>query len=227
MKVLVGCPTSYHKAYCLDEYAAGIKALQGKFDVLIVDNSKDDDYFKKIKAAGLPVVKGPWTEGARDRIVASRNVLRQKALDEGYDYFFSLEQDVIPPPDGLKRLLSYNEKIISGIYTKNYSIVDEQDREVGRQELPLVWVFDHNKIRQLTMRELNPARLIQAVLTGVGCILIHRSVLEKIEFRWDPAHKGFDDTFFCKDAQKHGFKIFADTGLLCEHLEMDWKGIQK
>lgn len=224
-RILVGCPTSEHKAYCLKEYASGINAHNGEFDVLLVDNTSHEDYSAKIKAAGLPVVKGPFLEHARDRIVASRNILRQKVLDEGYDWLFSLEQDVIPQPDALQKLLNSGKDIVSGIYTKNY-VLEKDGKDVGRKELPLIWVFD-KKVRQLEMAELEPPRAIQAVLTGLGCLLIHRSVLEKVTFRWDPKHKGFDDAFFCHDAQKSGFKIWADTGIKCKHLEMDWKGIKK
>ena len=99
-KILVGCPTSHHKAYCLKEYAEAVKSLDyPNYDILLVDNSPDEDYINKIKEHGLSVIKGHYFEGARDRIIASRNILRQKAIDEGYDYFFSLEQDVIPPRD--------------------------------------------------------------------------------------------------------------------------------
>ena len=83
MKVLVGCPTYFNKEYALEKYAASIKALTHdgfQMDILLVDNSAGEEYFKKIKAIGLPVVKGPWHEKARDRIIASRNVLRDKAI---------------------------------------------------------------------------------------------------------------------------------------------------
>src|SRR3989344_9577139 len=107
VKVLVGCPTSFHKEYCLDKYAEGIKALTYRYsDVLLVDNSKDDSYLNKIKVMGLNATKGFYFEGARDRIVASRNILREKVLNEGYDYFLSLEQDVVPPKDIIERMLS-------------------------------------------------------------------------------------------------------------------------
>ena len=76
--------------------------------------------------------------------------------------------------------------------------------------------------------EPEPPRVIRAVATGLGCILIHRSVLEKVQFRWDQSKPGFDDMFFCRDAQLDGtFKLWADTGIRCGHLEMDWEGIKK
>ena len=50
MKILIGCPTSAHKKYCLKEYINSIKSLTYKnFDVLIVDNSENDKYFNEIK----------------------------------------------------------------------------------------------------------------------------------------------------------------------------------
>ncbi|MBI4150729.1 hypothetical protein HY492_01245 [Candidatus Woesearchaeota archaeon] len=224
MKILVGCPTSQHKAYCLKEYTAGVKALQGTFDVLIVDNSDSDSYLAELKSAGLPAVKGPMPTKIKDRIVACRNVLRQKVLDEGYDYFFSLEQDVIPPPDALQKLLAAQKLIVGGVYTKHYRVMDG-DNEVGTQERPLLWTSVHGKIAQWTMDALEPTRVQQVLFTGLGCLLIHRSVLENISFRWDVSRKGFDDVFFCTDAQKFG--IFVDTSVRCPHLEMSWEGIEK
>src|SRR3989338_8989744 len=132
-KILLGCPTSAHKSYCLNEYAEGVKALQGSFDVLIVDNSDSGKHLEQVKGVGLPCIKGPFFRGARDRIVASRNLLREKVLNEGYDFLFSLEQDVIPQKDALQKLLSHNKPIVSGVYTKKY-ILEKNGKEMGRKE---------------------------------------------------------------------------------------------
>ena len=87
-KILVGCPTSFHKEYALEAYAKAIKSLTYKnFDILLVDNSEDNKYFEKIKSFNIPVIKGPYFPSARDRIVASRNLLREKVIKD-YDYFF-------------------------------------------------------------------------------------------------------------------------------------------
>ena len=48
-RVLVGCPTSDSHAYCLDGYMKSVLSLDYTFyDVLIIDNSKDENYKKKI-----------------------------------------------------------------------------------------------------------------------------------------------------------------------------------
>jgi hypothetical protein len=224
-KVLVGCPTSDLKDYALELYAEGVKALDyPNFDVLIVDNSKTDDYFKKIKKLGLPVVKGPYNESARQRIIDSRNIIRQKVLDEGYDYFLSLEQDVVPPKDVIQRLLNHDKKIVTGVY---FSYQTNNDVTLL---VPLLWKkVKGEEVRFMLEKEVLEPKLMEVGACGLGCILIHRSVLEKVKFRYDKEDKGFDDMWFCKDASDAGFKIFADTSVKCKHLikGWSWEGVKK
>lgn len=217
-KVLVGCPTSEHKGYALERYVEGVKALNyEKFDVLLVDNSKSDDYSKKIKSLGLPVVKGPYSEFARQRIIDSRNILRQKVLNEGYDYFFSLEQDVIPPRNVIQRLLSHSKKIVTGIYFR-YEIDD------GVKSLvPVLWKkFGKEKLKSIFEKEVLEPRLMEVGACGLGCVLIHRDVLEKVMFKFDKNYESFDDMWFCRESLEKGFKIFADTSVKCKHLVVGW-----
>lgn len=224
-KILVGCPASNHKNYALKHYAKCVKALTyNNFDVLLVDNSKNNNYLERIKSLGLPVIKGAYNESARQRIVDSRNILRQKVLDEGYDYFFSLEQDVIPPEDVIQRLLKHNKKIITGVY---FSYQTNNDVTLL---VPLLWQrVAKDKVRFMLEEEISEPRLVEVGACGVGCILIHRDVLEKVKFRFDKNDKGFDDVWFCLDAFNAGFRIFADTAIKCKHLikGWSWEGVKK
>ncbi|MEK6834809.1 MAG: glycosyltransferase family A protein, partial [Nanoarchaeota archaeon] len=116
-RVLVGCPTSFHKEYALKQYSNSVKFLDyDNYDILLVDNSQDDTYLNKIKESGLNAIKGPYFESAIQRIITSRNILKKYALDNNYDYLLSLEQDVIPEKDILTRLVSHNKEIVSGVY---------------------------------------------------------------------------------------------------------------
>ena len=229
-KILVGCPTSFHKEYALEQYVESIKALTyPNFDILLVDNSKDDVYFKRIKKLSLPVIKGPWFESARDRIVASRSILREKVLKENYDYFFSLEQDVLPPKDILERLLKHNKKLITAVYFANNVIPSSQTSEL----IPLVYkLIDENT---LDMRSLNEAELwknpglMEVVSAGLGCVLIHKDILEKVKFRYEK--NTFDDRWFFIDCYNKKIKVFADTSIKCKHLIFNrpypWSKIKK
>ncbi len=229
-KILVGCPTSFHKEYALELYAKALKDLTySNFDILLIDNSKDDIYFKKLKSLELPVIKGPWFESARDRIIASRNLLRQKTLDEGYDYFFSLEQDVLPPPNILQGLLKHNKEIITAIYFADNVIPGKILPEL----IPLVYVLENPET--LAMRALNSKELwdkqglMEIVSAGLGCVLIHKNILKQIKFRYDK--NTFDDRWFFIDLYNKKIKSYADTSLKCKHLihnrPYPWKSIQK
>ena len=78
--------------------------------------------------------------------------------------------------------------------------------------------------------ELNNPRLIQVHKCGLGCVLIHRSVLEKIEFRYVKELEAFDDIHFSNDIIKNGFNIYADLSVVCKHLVLnrpwDWKDMK-
>lgn len=216
-KILVGCPTSDYKEYCLDEYAEAVKNLDYPCcDILLIDNSKTNDYFKKLKEKNLSVEKSKWFEGAMDRIVTSRNMLRQKVIDKNYDYLFSLEQDVIPPKNILRKLVSQNKKIISAVYFNPKQGKHIPLLAINRGLSKLSYIPEEIVI--------NSNKIIKVDYCGLGAVLIHRSVLEKIMFR-KSEKPGFDDWWFCKDAKKEGFEIYADLSIKCKHLikNRPWK----
>ena len=59
-------------------------------------------------------------------------------------------------------------------------------------------------------------------LAGLGCALIHYSVLKKIEFRFEKGIDKHPDTFFAEDCEKHKVPIYIDTSIVCEHKNKSW-----
>jgi GT2 family glycosyltransferase len=224
-RVLVGCPTSDHKAYCLDEYAKAIKQLTYKnHDVLLVDNSETEEYVEWLKQLKIPVIKDTYFERARERIVHSRNILRETVLEKGYNYFLSLEQDVLPPKDVIEQLLSHGKKVVTGVYFTQYTV---QSKPLLR---PLLWTTVPGKKELVFVAEKNlekPA-LLKIKASGLGCMLIHRSVLEKISFRLHEP-KVYDDMAFCHDLAQKGIDLYVDTSVKCKHLikGMEWDKIKE
>ncbi|MDP3919143.1 MAG: hypothetical protein Q8Q35_04560, partial [Nanoarchaeota archaeon] len=108
-KVLVGTPICDWYRYCWDEFYEKVSNLDyDNYDLLFVDNSTDDSFYKELKEKGVNVIRSGFEfERARDRLIDGRNILRKKALDEGYDYFFNIEQDVIVPKNMIKSMLGY------------------------------------------------------------------------------------------------------------------------
>lgn len=252
-KILVGCPTFEGKAYCLEKYADRVKNLSYEnYDIFLVDNSKTDKYAKKIKKLGIDAARTGRKRRARETIVVARNLLRKKMLDEGYDYFLSLEQDVIPPADVIEALMEHKKDIVGGLYcnfvTDNFGITQMKPlvyMAVSKEEFEQLKgeKFKGTEIQkkilsgkitkpeqihsQLSLEHVKEPRLMEVLFTGLGCILISRKVLEKVKFDW--AKDSFDDAKFAEDARKAGFKVYIDTRVRCDHIvnkEMSWKGIE-
>ena len=116
-KVLIACPTWEQKGYILERYLERINELTyPNFELLMVDNSKTDDYAYIIKEMGVKVRRIKWIKSSRQRLAAVRNYMRNYFLTGDYDYFFSLEQDIIPPKDVIEQLLAHKKKVVCGWY---------------------------------------------------------------------------------------------------------------
>tara|TARA_Y100000310_G_scaffold338661_1_gene429001 strand:+ start:1837 stop:2520 length:684 start_codon:yes stop_codon:yes gene_type:complete len=223
-KILVGCPTSNHKEYCIEEYAEAIKNLTyPNYDILLVDNSQTEEYSKKLQKLGLEVKRDKYLERARERIVHSRNILREYALENNYDYFLSLEQDVIPPKDVLEQLLQHGKEVVTGVYFTKYTI---QGKPVLK---PLLWKAKGKTLEFVEEEKIIQPQLIIVKASGLGCVLISREVLEKISFRLSEENTTYDDMTFCEDLHKQGISLYADTAIKCKHLitGMNWDVIKE
>lgn len=215
MRVLVGCPTYEGKQYCLQKYIAGLKALTyPEKDILLIDNSPTPQFSKEIIASGIPVIRAGYSlRTPRDRIIHCRNILRKKVIEEGYDYFLSLEADVVSPPDIAEKLIAHNKDIVSAVvwYYSEY--------QGKRIPAPLLWDSDpqgdDNYMVYVAKEELQKPQLKEIKACSLSCCLIHRAVLEKIQFRY--SGESYDDVMFCIDARKLGYMIYVDTTVECTH----------
>lgn len=232
MKILVGSPVNEVYEYCLDEYLKGLKSLTYKnYDICLIDNSKTDKFYKKLKSLNIPVIRGRWFPEPRDRQVHGRNFLREKAINENYDYFLNIDQDVIPPKDIIERFLAQKRRVLTGIYFnyKQFTPKEKGTREGTRhgEVFPTIWALTSKEgdLRQIEEHELSPSRIIPVGLCGSGCLFIHNSVLKKITFHYSKENDDlnvnkliFDDSYFCQDLRKLKIPIYADTSMICRHL---------
>lgn len=231
MKILIGCPTSDRYKYCVNLWVERVREIISfskdiKIDYLLVDNSKTIDFFNDLIDKNVEVVKAPYFNDVKERIINSRNILKEKAINDGYDYFLSLEQDIIPDKNIVLKLLNHKKKIVSGYYSKRV-ILKLQDNKTGEIKnveinMPVIYIGDVNGVRVANPSEILNKGLILIGGFGVGCVLIHREVLEKINFRYEKDKKAFDDMFFCYDAQKLGYDLYLDSEVIVEHLHKAW-----
>lgn len=215
-KVLCGCPTNLKKSYILERYVSRLKELTyPNIELVLSDNSADDSFKLDIEKLGIKCLKSPWHEKSRFRIMTSRNQLRQYALDNGFDFYMSIEADVIPPVDIIEKLLIHNKDLVGGWYyigDPNYArpCVSQEWKEVG-----------NDKVVQAPPTQVVMAknRLMKAFLGSMGIMLISRNVLEKIKFRVLDRFSHHDDTWFFFDCEDNGFELWIDTDLLVVHLQ--------
>jgi len=226
-KVLVGCPTSIHKKYCIGEYWDRLSNLTyPNYDVLLVDNSKDNSYLYNLNEMGVPAIKSRYFKFAKDRVVFGRNLLREKVLKGGYDYFLSLEQDVIPPRGVIERFLWRDKKIISGLVFHLVPRVNDKGQKYLLQS-PLLGRYSHKEEGKISFFDTDEVLIINSMVDvdycSMGCLFIHKDVLRQIKFRYeeygsdDEDSVYWDDICFCKDVKKLGHNIYADLGVKCRH----------
>lgn len=151
---------------------------------------------------------------------------REVFLAGRFEAMLIIESDIIPPADALKRLADLDCDIAYGVYVFRKSAFGDE---------PIVNVFERykpwpevtrNEGESLTVRRLWDWALRQGVVecsgAGFGCTLIRRNVLESIEFRTEwPINGSHCDTFWTRDAYRAGYKMMADTRVICAHKDED------
>jgi len=127
-----------------------------------------------------------------ENMIMGLNLAREFALVNGYDYMFTIEDDMIVPEDVIIRLLSWKKDVVCSAY-----------RLKGGKGKYYPGLFKG---------------LIEVEFVTFGCTLISRNVLEKVKFRVVTENGKVGDMAFSEDARKAGFKLYADTNLVCGHL---------
>ncbi len=162
-----------------------------------------------------------WEEELIWKVADFKNHMIQKATNDGYDYLFLVDSDLILHPKTLAHLVSLNKDIVSEIFWTKW--------EPDFPELPQVWMFDqYNLYENSGGSALTPAEVIQKVqafikqlrvpgvyrVGGLGaCTLISKKALlaganyNKI---YNISFVG-EDRHFCIRAVALGFELFVDT----------------
>jgi FkbM family methyltransferase len=135
-----------------------------------------------------------------------------------YDYMLCVDSDIVLPKDTLVKMLKANVDIISGVYIQrkpNETIVELYKSTSG------------GGCDNITLQELHSCNgsVVEVEACGFGCVLVKGEVFRKMEyphFVYKTALTMRDtvseDVYFCLKAKKTGFRIYADTSILCEHI---------
>jgi glycosyltransferase involved in cell wall biosynthesis/GT2 family glycosyltransferase len=185
----------------------------GKKKILIAIPCKNDieaDTFKSIY--DLEVPEGYETEFqyfygyAVDQV---RNLIAHWVIN-AYDYLLAIDHDVVFEKDTLKKMLAHDKPLVSGVYRQ-------------RMDPPMIEIYDHNMVR---MDISNLTGSLQEIGgCGFGCVLVKREVFASMPYPWFVYHQSLnhnetfsEDLDFCRKARDRGYKLYADSSILCKHI---------
>lgn len=232
-KVLVASSTYSGMDYCFQQFINHLKAIDyDDFDILIIDNSKSKNFFRKIKdISQIKVIHDDINEEKNIlRLISSRNKILDYAVKKGYNYLLMMDSDVIVNPNILSQLLSYNKDVCSGLYFSYFKT------NKGIEFLPVCYknleekYFDlytkffpklNPKIlrRHLTLEEVKSRKLLEVAIPSNGCVLLSRKAFNSgVRYALSDVKGATDDLCFYRELREKGFKIYCDTSILCKHL---------
>lgn len=139
------------------------------------------------------------------------NRARQAVLEGGYDAMLHVDADMVVPMDTLERLCAVDTDVAYGLYVarKNpghWLCWLDKDRSVSLNERP-----------QVIRRYWSQQR--RSYGAGMGCTLIKRHVLERLQFRTNGIVAA--DWTFAQDCVNYGFSQAHDLGCVCGHIDND------
>lgn len=223
------------KDYIWDKFYENIKNLSyPNYDILIIDNTAGREYFKLLKKRTKKesniIVEHVLRGGtSREAQAKSLNRIREFILNNRYEYFMSIESDLIPPRDIIERLMCYKCPVVGTTYLIGYADSKTQPPR------PCIFATRKGKNGRTETYNLKPHEgfaifgtgLQQVHGCGLGCTLIKRSVLEKVRFWYilDPPPK-HSDVLFYMDLHNMKIPIYMDTNLIVPHYNSDWKRVK-
>lgn len=177
--------------------------------------------------------------GGIDALQEARNSVVQQFLDTPEcDWLFFVDDDMGFRPDTLDRLLDAadpEERPVVGALCFAYREY-MTDGYGGYRRYPLPTIFEYQQhpdgnARFTGLRHYPANQLIPVHATGAACILIHRSVLERIRDEWGPVWfdrilgpdgRQGEDVSFCTRVAALDVPMFVHTGIRTTHHKELW-----
>lgn len=161
----------------------------------------------------------------------ARTQAAYQCLNAGYQWLFFLDGDGLLPSNTILRLMSHRLPIVSGLYHQRFPTWLPDKMEA--QYLPAIFneaIGPDGKMQRAALIDYKPGELLEVSYVPGGCLLVHRSVFERMLasgikkfFEWTltadtpPTGGRSEDFEFCFRARQIGFKCLVDTSITCVH----------
>jgi FkbM family methyltransferase len=132
-----------------------------------------------------------------------------------YDYLFSVDSDISFESNTLVKLLAHNKDVVCGLYIQ---------RIPGTHTLEVYERNGQGGVSNIPVDKLPANSLYEISGCGFGCTLVKKEVMVAIgypQFKYysaiDHRHTISEDVDFCRKALEKGFRLWADTSIICGH----------
>ena len=142
---------------------------------------------------------------------------RTAFLAGDFDYFLTIESDIVPPPDTITRLMALDCDVAYAVaQLRSSPVINIFEKYPGGRNPGSSLTF-----KPRLLESARRAGVYDCSGGGLGCVLIRRHVLEDIDFRLIPKDGAYCDTYFNRDVLQGGYSQKADMNLLCDHIDDD------
>jgi hypothetical protein len=134
---------------------------------------------------------------------------------KSYDYMLSVDSDIILPKDTLTKMLAADKDIITGLYIQ---------RIPNTHTVEVYMVTPNGGMTNIPYELLKDKGVVEVAGCGFGACLVKGEVFRKMEYPYFYYQSALnhretvsEDVYFCKKARDIGFKVWADTTIICDH----------
>jgi len=150
-------------------------------------------------------------------LARARNLIAAKAVDEGFDYIFTTDDDMVFPSDTLIRLLALDADMASA-----WAMQMDGTTNIAKYEP------EQNHYRCVPREELPPDGVVDVDAMGLACMLIKTKVYAQLNYPYHVWQEYInrtclsEDLYICDRLKKwHApVSIKADMSLKADHLKV-------
>lgn len=220
-KILVGAPVYSGKYYITPAWVESVKNLSySNYDIVVVDNGKYNKKFLEIFLKNkIKVIRSKNFENPIKTVTIARQKIYDYAINRGYDYLLSIEQDILVPKNIIKDLLFHKKLIVGAPYPVS-AYTNWQRRRIDyiisasklKKVIGKIYGVDINE--WYISKEVENKGLLRVKSCSLGCTLISTEVLKKVKARCNPKISRADDSYFFQECYNKYIEVYLDTSLL-------------
>ncbi len=148
------------------------------------------------------------TDSSRNHCV--KEFLKQATSDE--DVLWFIDDDIVPPINSFEHLVNLDKDVVTPV-----CLVMKPDDNNFLVPIPMILDLGF-KLRYGTSLE-------EIGYTGTGCLLIKKRVLKEMKnpfyFTYKNGELDISEDFnFCNEVRKHGFSVWCDYRIVCDHFDV-------